>query len=61
MCNLWVYAKGGWGRRKAGDWGRKSGRGRGIAAGLPPFPLYDVENVLKVRTGESGYDALQDD
>ena len=23
--------------------------------------VYDVENVLKVRTGESGYDALQDD
>ena len=37
-CNLWVYAKGGWGRRKAGDWGRKPGRGSGIAAGLPPFP-----------------------
>ena len=29
---------GGWGRRKAGDWGRKPRRGRGIAAGLPPFP-----------------------
>ena len=29
---------GGWRRRKAGDWGRKPGRGRGIAAGLPPFP-----------------------
>ena len=38
MCNLQVYAIGGWGRRKAGDWGRKPGRGRGIAAGLPPFP-----------------------
>ena len=38
MCNSWVYAIGGWGRRKAGDWGRKPGRGRGIAAGLPPFP-----------------------
>ena len=23
--------------------------------------VYDVENVIKVRTGESGYDALQDD
>jgi len=23
--------------------------------------LYDVENVVKVRTGEEGYDALQDD
>ena len=22
--------------------------------------LYDVENVIKVRTGEEGYDALQD-
>ena len=35
---LWVLYRGGWGRRKAGDWGRKPGRGRGIAAGLPPFP-----------------------
>ena len=35
---LWVLPGGGWGRRKAGDWGRKPGRGRGIAAGLPPFP-----------------------
>ena len=35
---LWVLHGGGWGRRKAGDWGRKPGRGRGIAAGLPPFP-----------------------
>ena len=23
--------------------------------------VYDVENVIKVRTGEEGYDALQDD
>ena len=23
--------------------------------------IYDVENVIKVRTGEEGYDALQDD
>jgi Amt family ammonium transporter len=23
--------------------------------------IYDVENVVKVRTGEEGYDALQDD
>ena len=23
--------------------------------------VYDVENVVKVRTGEEGYDALQDD
>ena len=23
--------------------------------------VYDVENVVKVRTGESGYDALQGD
>ena len=23
--------------------------------------LYDVENVIKVRTGEQGYDALQDE
>ena len=38
VCSLQVYAIGGWGRRKAGDWGRKPGRGRGIAAGLPPFP-----------------------
>ena len=38
MCSLRVYAVGGWRRRKAGDWGRKPGRGRGIAAGLPPFP-----------------------
>ena len=37
MCNLQVYAIGGWGRRKAGDWGRKPERGRGIAAGLPPL------------------------
>ncbi|MDD3381992.1 MAG: P-II family nitrogen regulator, partial [Bacilli bacterium] len=22
--------------------------------------VYDVENVIKVRTGEEGYDALQD-
>ena len=22
--------------------------------------VYDVENVIKVRTGEQGYDALQD-
>ncbi|MCL2271482.1 MAG: adenylate cyclase, partial [Treponema sp.] len=22
--------------------------------------IYDVENVIKVRTGEEGYDALQD-
>jgi Amt family ammonium transporter len=22
--------------------------------------IYDVENVIKVRTGEQGYDALQD-
>ena len=22
--------------------------------------VYDVENVVKVRTGEEGYDALQD-
>lgn len=22
--------------------------------------VYDVENVMKVRTGEEGYDALQD-
>ena len=22
--------------------------------------IYDVENVVKVRTGEEGYDALQD-
>ena len=35
---LWVLPGGGWGRRKVGDWGRKPGRGRGIAAGLPPFP-----------------------
>ena len=36
---LWVLPGGGWVWRKAGDWGRKPGRGRGIAAGLPPpFP-----------------------
>ena len=35
---LWVLPGGGWGRRKVGDWGRKPRRGRGIAAGLPPFP-----------------------
>ena len=23
--------------------------------------IYDVENVIKVRTGEEGYDALQDE
>ena len=23
--------------------------------------IYDVENVVKVRTGEEGYDALQDE
>jgi Amt family ammonium transporter len=23
--------------------------------------VYDVENVIKVRTGEEGYDALQDE
>lgn len=23
--------------------------------------IYDVENVIKIRTGEEGYDALQDD
>ena len=23
--------------------------------------IYDIENVVKVRTGEEGYDALQDD
>ena len=23
--------------------------------------VYDVEDVIRVRTGESGYDALQDD
>ena len=23
--------------------------------------VYDVENVVKVRTGEEGYDALQDE
>ena len=23
--------------------------------------VYDVENVIRVRTGEEGYDALQDD
>ena len=23
--------------------------------------VYDVENVVKVRTGETGYDALQDE
>ena len=23
--------------------------------------IYDVENVIKVRTGEVGYDALQDE
>ena len=23
--------------------------------------VYDVEDVIKVRTGESGFDALQDD
>ena len=37
---------GGWGRRKAGDWGRKPGRGRGIAAGLPPFPLGCLPKTL---------------
>ena len=31
--------KGGWGRRKVGDWGRKPGRGRGIAAVLRPPSL----------------------
>ncbi len=38
MCSFTSFTIGGWGRRKAGDWGRKPGRGRGIAAGLPPFP-----------------------
>ena len=38
MCSFTSSPIGGWGRRKAGDWGRKPGRGRGIAAGLPPFP-----------------------
>ena len=38
MCSFTSPSIGGWGRRKAGDWGRKPGRGRGIAAGLPPFP-----------------------
>lgn len=28
---------------------------------LPKIFVYDVENVVKVRTGEEGYDALQDD
>ena len=37
-CSFTSPSIGGWGRRKAGDWGRKPGRGRGIAAGLPPFP-----------------------
>ena len=37
-CSFTSSPIGGWGRRKAGDWGRKPGRGRGIAAGLPPFP-----------------------
>ena len=23
--------------------------------------IYDVENVIKIRTGEEGYDALQDE
>jgi len=23
--------------------------------------VYDVENVIKIRTGEEGYDALQDE
>ena len=38
MCSFTSSPIRGWGRRKAGDWGRKPGRGRGIAAGLPPFP-----------------------
>ena len=25
------------------------------------FKIYDVENVVKVRTGEEGFDALQGD
>ena len=56
-CNLWAYAKGGWGRRKAGDWGRKPGRGRGIAAGLPPFPglspQEDGKPVLRIPSTQS--------
>lgn len=27
----------------------------------PPIFVYDVENVVKVRTGEEGYAALQDE
>ena len=34
----------------------KTGGTNSIVAGL----VYDVENAVKVRTGEEGYDALQD-
>ena len=54
---LWVLHGGGWGRRKAGDWGRKPGRGRGIAAGLPPFPWVvspsSSRTVLRVPSTQS--------
>ena len=39
MCSFASHPKGGCGRRKVGDWGRKPRRGRGIAAVLRPPSL----------------------
>ena len=41
--------------RKAGVLSRRTGR-----IGDGKIFVYDVENVVKVRTGEEGFDALQD-
>ena len=56
-CSFTLPSIGGWGRRKAGDWGRKPGRGRGIAAGLPPFPRVvspsSGKTVLRIPSTQS--------